>query len=213
MVHLYILNSSSIAHNLSAALEKLNTQKAAQYSRYIKKNDQLRCIAGGILLTEIINGGNTTYTIQYHTNGKPYIENKSEFNLSHSGDFALLAVADRPVGCDIQKHSAINYEGLAKRRFHPDELHLLKHSREAANTFFNIWALKESYIKQTGQGLSCPINSFSFSFENETIFINSGQKGNDTKYVFQLWNHYAGYSIAVCGENEAICKQVTEIKI
>ena len=40
----------------------------------------------------------------YEKHGKPYFseQNGAFFNLSHSGEYAMLAVSDAPVGCDIE---------------------------------------------------------------------------------------------------------------
>ena len=46
---------------------------------------------------------------------KPYIKNcPYHFNLSHSGDFLLLAVGDTPVGADIEKIKKIHPKMLEK---------------------------------------------------------------------------------------------------
>ena len=39
---------------------------------------------------------------------------------------------------------------------------------EQRDRFFDLWALKESYIKATGKGLATSLRSFSFDFSNLT---------------------------------------------
>ena len=46
---------------------------------------------------------------------KPYVRNTSyHFNLSHSGDYLLLAVGDAPLGADIEKILNIWYDAFEK---------------------------------------------------------------------------------------------------
>jgi 4'-phosphopantetheinyl transferase len=83
------------------------------------------------------------------------------FNLSHSGDLALIAVAAQPaVGVDVE---AVREPGpeeeLAPRIFSAGELALWERLDAAARkaSFFAAWALKEACVKAMGAGLSFPV--------------------------------------------------------
>ena len=90
-----------------------------------------------------------------------------EFNLSHSGDFALIAVTQaHKVGVDVECiRSDIELESMARRFFSPIEvselMSLLADQRLVG--FFNCWTRKEAYIKAHGLGLSLPLDSFDVS--------------------------------------------------
>jgi 4'-phosphopantetheinyl transferase len=100
--------------------------------------------------------------------GKPILNShKLEFNLSHSGDFALLAITQEyKVGVDVERiRPELEHESIARRFFSPNEVSELmalpSEQREIA--FFNAWTRKEAYIKAQGLGLSLPLDSFDVS--------------------------------------------------
>lgn len=101
----------------------------------------------------------------YNQHGKPALLNDPslQFNLSHSGEYALLAVGkDRPVGIDLEFFSARPYEGIGKHLFSPLENQSLTQldSRLKPLAFFHIWAQKEAFIKACGLGLAYPTEQF-----------------------------------------------------
>lgn len=104
--------------------------------------------------------------------GKPALdapESKLEFNLSHSGDLALIAVSRRgSVGVDVERWDRhIEHLDLAEHFFSPAErtaLRLLEHELEATTEgFFNAWTRKEAYLKATGEGITHGLHHFDVS--------------------------------------------------
>jgi len=96
--------------------------------------------------------------------GKPRLldlgAERLEFNLSHSGDTALLAVTrDQQVGIDIESQGrAVEFLDIAKRSFSPAEygelLELAQEPDLLSQGFFACWVRKEAYLKATGYGIS-----------------------------------------------------------
>jgi len=92
-----------------------------------------------------------------------------EFNLSHSGDLALIAVSrGGPVGVDVEAwNRRIRHVDLAERFFSPAEraaLRALAHDPEATTEgFFNAWTRKEAYLKATGHGITRGLHHFDVS--------------------------------------------------
>ncbi len=85
-----------------------------------------------------------------------------QFNLSHSGDFALIAVGPTPVGVDIEAiQTDFEWRELARLNFHPDERAVLEQRSGAAalDAFFQLWTHKEAYLKAIGVGLTDRLTS------------------------------------------------------
>jgi 4'-phosphopantetheinyl transferase len=80
------------------------------------------------------------------------------FNLSHSGDLALYAVAaGRSVGVDLEQiRGPIEYDQIALRCFTARELAQLRSAPPAsqARVFFACWTRIEAYVKARGDGLA-----------------------------------------------------------
>ncbi|MBI2737469.1 MAG: 4'-phosphopantetheinyl transferase superfamily protein [Rhodospirillales bacterium] len=101
--------------------------------------------------------------------GKPRLKGgwPGDFNLSHSGGRAVLAVSDEAeVGIDLERVRPIEHLDLGKRYFHPNEVAAIAAPRdleEQRRAFFLIWTLKEAVVKAIGCGLSIPLESFEVS--------------------------------------------------
>lgn len=89
--------------------------------------------------------------------GKPRFADPDlpSFSLSHSGRYALCALSDGEVGCDIQVMRPFDGR-VAERIMTEAELALFRtlSGRRAEEYFYRIWTERESYVKYTGEGLS-----------------------------------------------------------
>lgn len=88
--------------------------------------------------------------VAYASKGKPYIRHVPwHYNLSHSGDYAALAISDAPVGIDIQQMKPYR-KTLVKRFFSEEE----QQSVMGMTLFYTLWCRKEAYGKLKGTGLT-----------------------------------------------------------
>ena len=152
--------------------------------------------------------------------GKPYFPNQPElyFSISHSGDYWACAMADRPIGLDLQEHvscrnetaedAAARYLRMAKRFFHPGEAEYVK--QDSYQRFFQVWAARESYVKYTGQVIDdhfsefCVLSEDTDLREMEEKTVNGG--GSVTAWHaldawFQKMEFRKGYTSCVCTGN------------
>ena len=144
--------------------------------------------------------------------GKPAIESdlNLDFNLSHSGNHALIAVArDRKVGVDVEHfRDELEIEKIARRFFSEKEnAELMRLSADQQRTgFFNCWTRKEAYIKAHGLGLSLPLDSFDVSLAPDepavlrTTRPNTQEASRWTLLSLDVGSQYAG-AVAVDGKD------------
>ncbi|MGN0436201.1 MAG: 4'-phosphopantetheinyl transferase family protein [Wujia sp.] len=137
--------------------------------------------------------------------GKPYLMDydKFYFNISHSGEYVVMAYSDRNVGIDIEKIRPDNM-AVAKRCFTDSELEYVEYGNDSQHEylqldtvdgrFFHIWTMKESYLKNLGCGISVPLTSFTTN--------PYSLKVENTDYRFTT-KRIGDYLICVCTEGEA----------
>ena len=99
-------------------------------------------------------GMDTLPEIARTENGKPYFFDHPErqFNLSHSGDLALCALSDAPVGVDIEIVRP-RRENLPAYTFKGEDYERYQTLGGDWNAFYTLWTEVESIIKYTGEGL------------------------------------------------------------
>lgn len=95
--------------------------------------------------------------------GQPYLTDFPDLHLSisHSGDRVLCAVADVPVGIDLELPRPVR-PGLAARWFDADEQALIARD---SSTFFDLWMVKEAVLKETGCGLAHGLREVSVALD------------------------------------------------
>jgi len=96
--------------------------------------------------------------------GKPFLQHKEHlhFNLSHSGNWIVAAISKKKIGIDIEHLKAIAIERYSSFLQINERNYILDgNSEERLRRFFEVWTLKESYIKATGMGFYEPLSSYS----------------------------------------------------
>jgi 4'-phosphopantetheinyl transferase len=132
--------------------------------------------------------------------GKPYLQNGPlYFNLSHSGEWVVLAIAEKEVGVDIEVVREVNYR-VAERFFSKEENRLLaeQSGREKLNLFFEFWTLKESYLKLLGTGLTKSLGSFTIVKDKKSAFLRENAQNTIEPVHFRQYNLANNYKLAAC---------------
>ena len=139
---------------------------ARDRDRFVARRGQLRA-----RLAEEVGDDPRRLRIRADAHGKPFLPDHRalRFNLSHSHDLALCAIARRDgaeIGCDIEwRNPRLACPAIAARLFAPaerDALAALPAEQWVAG-FFNCWTRKEAYVKALGLGLSYPLDRFTVS--------------------------------------------------
>src|SRR5262249_3939596 len=125
------------------------------------------------ILARYLNEVPAAIEFSYGPRGKPSLAGRFEsnslrFNLSHSGERALLAVSrDVQLGADIEENRPIDdHSKIAERFFSAGEKAVMRALRpdESLEGFYRCWTCKEAYVKATGDGLARPTESFDVVF-------------------------------------------------
>ena len=103
------------------------------------------------------------------------------FNVSHSGDFAVLAAdfsqPDINIGVDVMKvewpsRTVPGYFHTMRRQFAPLEWEVIKKPPdewEQMHAFYRFWCLKESFAKAIGVGLGISMKTLEFHIDETSI--------------------------------------------
>lgn len=148
--------------------------------------------------------------------GKPALDSDQglEFNLSHSGDYALIAIAHgRRVGIDVEQiRDRISPQAIAGRFFSQAEvselLSLPLEQQEVA--FFTGWARKEAYIKAHGMGLALPLESFDVSLSPQRPAVLRATRPDSkeaSRWTLRHLDVDPGYQAAVVVENKILSSE------
>ena len=120
------------------------------------EDDRLRTLGGSILLHEVLGLDEKRLVIL--PGGKPAAPSLGrQFNLSHSGEYAVLAVSDFPVGVDIEG-SSLQHIKVANRVYTSEELSWM--NEKPKKRFTLLWTMKEAVSKALGLGLRLPFREF-----------------------------------------------------
>lgn len=100
---------------------------------------------------------------EYNDHGKPLLPgNTLALNASHSGNRALLAfAAGGNIGIDIEQiRPDFDFHRIQHRYFSAEQVAEISASPDPRAVFFQLWTLKEAFIKAIGSGIFYDLSAF-----------------------------------------------------
>jgi len=188
--------------------EKLNSLSPYRQQKIAllrNRKDKNRSLGAGLLLDHgLAVYGLQERSVEYEIGewGKPTLKYHSElcFSLSHSGDYAICTLGDRPVGNDIERVRDGRLK-VADRYFAREELAWLYATpREEEKTLrmFRIWTMKESFLKAIGRGMSLSLGDFAIRMDEESGRARVRHSFDAKYYHMKEYREIDGYCTAVC---------------
>lgn len=182
--------------------EILSEQELKKSLRYINQVDMERYICGKHLLRTLLSKfvplSPSEIKFQTTNNKKPTIEGV-EFNISHSGNYVLIAIGPSAVGVDVEHvNRTFVYETMLETSFCSEEINFINANNDALNAFYFLWTRKEALLKASGEGLTDAMSTFSCLddiVERERILYKL--------YSFEIDKHHIA-SLAVSNEEQNI---------
>jgi len=126
--------------------------------------------------------------------GKPLLDTRDHpaplhFNLSHSGEYALLGLCrDHPLGVDIeQQNKNRDISGLTKRFFTTTEARQLEGLSDPAQLahFYRLWTCKEALLKAEGVGITGGLDGFAIDLQQDLPVSTKWHKTKQT----HMWSN------------------------
>lgn len=196
----------------------LSTDRQHQIHRFRRKEDARRAILSEAMIRLIIISRldirNQDIVLVKNEYGKPFLKDYPDFqfNVSHSGEWVVCAVHHLPVGIDVEQIQPMDMK-IAQRFFSDQEYCDLMERNQAEQLlyFFDLWTLKESYIKALGKGLSIPLDSFSLQIAHGDISLKTDTLSMN--WFFKQYDIDPGYKMSVCGSENDFCPTVAKKRI
>ena len=205
------------------ALKTIDPEEKNRIMRFHFVEDRKRALAGILLSGYAIykEFGIPKDEMKFEKNkyGKPHIVGKSgvHFNISHSGDYVACAVGGSSVGIDVQEHKSGGLD-IAERFFSQEEKDALCKAVDSNSNsddtkrklFYDMWSLKEAYIKCIGMGLSKPLDEFGIvDRAGEYRLYENGVES--CEYHFMKYEFDENYSLCVCSKEADIPESYTQV--
>lgn len=174
---------------------------------FSKKKDRQRSLLGECLsrwaLSRSTGISPEKLNIQRSEKGKPWLDAVSApfFNVSHSGEWVVVALSEQNVGVDVERIRTPVYR-VAKRYFSAKEVRRLNNLNEHKKKlyFFDLWTLKESYLKLLGKGLTASLGSFTI-IQNEGGFKLELKGKIEDNIYFKMPDLDPEYKLAICSNS------------
>lgn len=131
------------------------------------------CSAWDLLYQTLLENGLPVSAVSLTDTGKPYFPNSNiYFSISHSHGICAVAVANKPVGIDVEVIKASYPPHMIERSLSVEEKTVFD------SDFTRFWCRKEAVAKMTGEGITgYPVNidTTNYTFDEKQIEWN-GQK-------------------------------------
>ncbi len=214
MVNIFLINTSGGMPDsvYETWLSCLPPEKQEKVRKKIRIPDRITTLATHYMLRFVLEhflhipGEKQKYSTGKY--GKPFLLNYPDvyFSLSHSSGWGVVAVSDSEVGVDIEEYRNFKLNDF-KNILNENEMRYILDTNSSygtsADRFFQIWTMKEAYLKAMGTGflnaqnnnslvqmvnndyiIKNQINNFSVNniLKNASLFLSVCSSG--TKQIF-----------------------------
>jgi 4'-phosphopantetheinyl transferase len=181
-LQIWFVNLAVSDSELPAFADVLSADERERAARFRFEKDRRRfTVCRGtlrMLLQKYLGCAADTVQFEYASQGKPRVSSHQDFcfNVSHSGDAALMAFTRGcELGVDLEHVREIpELTAVASRFFAPEEYRELVALplSEQKQAFFQCWTRKEAYIKATGEGLLAQLDQFQVTVGEQCRFVH-----------------------------------------
>ena len=190
LVRIRIADAGRIALHAEKIMDGIPQYYVQQYRRIKKKQEADQELAAGFLLEKYLDVSRDGQLVRLG-HGKPALKSgKHYFNLSHSGEYTVLAAADIDIGVDIEQIKDVHWPTVQKI-FTAEQREQLERTGEAGRPelFAKYWTECESVLKLKGTG---------FAAETVTSDTGPGRTGSgDGRLPLKVYSfRYKEYMIA-----------------
>ncbi len=210
----------------NAYRDLLSPEETGREQRFTHDEPRRQFLAGRALLRTALSQytGVDPRRLEFQCNryGKPALKTMDdpplEFSLSHTRGLVVCAVAmNDAVGVDVEgDRPDLAPLEVARRFFAPAEAAWLAElpPEEQRAAFFELWTLKEAFVKARGVGMAMPLADFSFSLSGDgSATIAFARPGDERpgNWQFRRFRLAADYQLALAVRRPAA--QRSEIMI
>jgi len=157
--HIWRVNIDSQVAYIVQFLALLSADEHQRANRYHHQKDQHQfTVARGalrILLGKYLDTEPTQIVFESGINNKPYFKNNKglHFNVSHSGNYALIAFSSLDIGVDVELiDTNFDYKQVMSV-YNNAEAHYVDTSPNPIHTFYTLWIRKEAQLKASAKGI------------------------------------------------------------
>lgn len=187
----------------------LSPAEIVRANSYLRAEDRDRSVVSRgalrVILSRYLNKNPSQIQFRLDKYKKPYLMDEGValpcFNISHSADWALIAVSGSEVGVDAEFiNTDFPYANILTDYFTEDEVEFIRH-KDTDERFYLLWTRKEAFAKATGTGLDNTIKYIPSL--NGEHFADKGLSAMADMYTtsFKLNSHY------ICSVTSGSCAE------
>lgn len=155
---LLLVNDNLDYFDVDAAMPLLSEQRREKIALLANADDRRESAAVYMLLREALGkeyGITDAPVFEYGDYGKPFLQGAEGiyFSMSHCRQAVVCAVADFPIGLDVESLRPYN-ERLARYTMNDEELLRIASSLSPDVEFVRLWTMKEAVAKLSGRGIN-----------------------------------------------------------
>ncbi|PJF29388.1 MAG: 4'-phosphopantetheinyl transferase [Phototrophicales bacterium] len=187
----------------------LSSDETHRANRFLSEAIQTRFIVARGMMRHILSYYTKqqpqTLIFRYGIRGKPILDNVPfAFNLSHSDDVVMLAMAQAPtIGVDVEQIvPMVEMRRVAADYFSMNEQIALfaLPTHEQLPAFYRCWTRKEAYIKARGDGFALPLDQFDVTLiaDDHPRLLRTMDDDHPDNWRFFHLDSIDGYIGALC---------------